>query len=140
MGSGRMRSKGCKAVAMVRTIRGPGCTCTRCAMDGSCRLGCTRNVTVGAHRAVGGGGGMRMGSRPPATIRQCCRWHVVHRARNATDSGRTWVRSSATCGLRVEVGRVGSSRVTRTISRSVSEGDPSAIASRTTRTRSPVPS
>ena len=65
MGSGRMRSKGCKAVAMVRTIRGPGCTCTRCAMDGSCRLGCTRNVTVGAHRAVGGGGAFAWVADPP---------------------------------------------------------------------------
>ena len=108
-------------------------------MDWSCRLGWTRNDTVGAHRAEGGGG-IRRGSRPPASIRQCCRWHVVQRARNATDSGRTWALSSDTCGLRVELGRVGHSRVSRTISRSVSEGEPSAMASRTTRTRSRVPS
>ena len=65
---------------------------------------------------------------------------MVHRARNATDSGRTWAQSSDTCGFRVELGLVGHSRVSRTISRSVSEGEPSAIASRTTRTRSRVPS
>ena len=78
-----------------------------------------------------GGGVIRIGSPPPASIRQCCRWHVVHRARNATDSGRTWAHSSDTCGLRVELGRVAHSRVSRTISRSVSEGELSAIASTT---------
>ena len=87
-----------------------------------------------------GGGGICIGSRTPVSIRQCCRWHVVQRARNATDSGRTWVQSSDTCGLRVELGRVGHSRVSRAISRSVSEGELSAMASRTTRTRSLVPS
>ena len=81
-----------------------------------------------------------MGSRPPASMRQCCTWHVVHRARNATDSGRTCAQSSETCGLRAELGRVGHSRVSRTICRSVSEGEVSAIASRTIRTRSLVPS
>ena len=47
---------------------------------------------------------------------------------------------SDTCGLRVELGRVGHSRVSRTINRSESEGAASAMASRTTRTRSCVPS
>ena len=45
-------------------------------------------VTRGAQRVVGGGG-IRIGRRPPAIMRQLWRWHTVQRARKATERGST---------------------------------------------------